>query len=305
MCSEYRIVYDILWTLSFNTDIQQQLRSQSEFMTSITHLAHHSEDDQMRKITSGILWNLGVHDHDRQSTDGNEDEQFDIMISYSHKDKELCHQLYGELVKRGFRVWIDFDQMHGNVMDAMAEAIEHSQMVIICMSEEYRRSNFCRAEAQYAFQRQRKMVPVLLQKHYKPDGWLSFLIGQLLYVDFTKHEFGKAMGMLLKELKPREDTREPITSLTTTLITRRTCHVKDWTKEEVQEWFMKHELTQLSQLLAGYDGRSVLYFHQYVRRNTDKHEAIALLNDDAIRRLKERLSLVELFKFISLIDQER
>ena len=129
------------------------------------------------------------------------------MISYSHKDKALCKQLYEELTKAGYRIWIDFDQMHGNVMDAMAQAIEQSHTIIICMSEEYRKSNYCRAEAHYAFQRQRKIVPVLLQKHYRPDGWLLFLIGQLLYVDFIKYEFARAMEMLLKELKS-EDVAE-------------------------------------------------------------------------------------------------
>ncbi|CAF4004309.1 unnamed protein product, partial [Rotaria sp. Silwood1] len=71
----------------------------------------------------------------------------------------------------------------------------------ICMSEQYRKSNYCRAEAHYAFQQQRKIVPILLQKHYKPDGGLLFLIGQLLYVDFTKYIFPQAIEMLFKELK--------------------------------------------------------------------------------------------------------
>src|SRR5205085_7334604 len=103
--------------------------------------------------------------------------------------------------KAGYRIWIDFDQMCGNVMDTMAQAIEQSNTVIICMSEEYQRSSYCRAEAHYAFQRQRKIVPAILQQHYKPDGWLLFLIGQLFYVDFNKHEFNRAMKMLFKELK--------------------------------------------------------------------------------------------------------
>jgi TIR domain len=85
------------------------------------------------------------------------EKQFDIMISYSHKDKVLCKQIYEELIKSGYHVWIDFEQMHGNLMDAMSQAIERSHTVIICMSEEYRKSNYCRAESHYAFQRQRKI----------------------------------------------------------------------------------------------------------------------------------------------------
>ena len=69
------------------------------------------------------------------------------------------------------------------------------------MSEQYRKSNYCRAEAQYAFQKQLHIVPILLQKHYKPDGWLAFLVGSVLYVDFTKYEYSKAFELLINELK--------------------------------------------------------------------------------------------------------
>ena len=44
-------------------------------------------------------------------------------------------------------------------------------------------------------------MPILLQEHYRPDGWLSFLIGQLFYVNFVKHSFSQAMEMLFKEIR--------------------------------------------------------------------------------------------------------
>ena len=206
MCDQYPIAFDIIWALSFNQDIQQQLRSSTSFMSKLAHLAKECDNEQMRKIIHGILWNLEINHEDHPTSEINDEKTFDIMISYSHKDKTLCKQIYEELTKAGYRVWIDFDQMHGNVMDAMAQAIERSHTIIICMSEEYRKSNYCRAEAHYAFQRQRKIVPVLLQKHYKPDGWLLFLIGQLLYVDFIKYEFDQAMKMLFKELKAEDSS---------------------------------------------------------------------------------------------------
>ncbi|CAF1501402.1 unnamed protein product, partial [Rotaria sp. Silwood1] len=170
MCDKYPIVYDIIWALSFNQDIQQQLRSNSAFMSKLTHLAKESKNDQMKKNIHGILWNLELNREICSTIVIKDEEIFDIMISYSHEEKVLCKQIYDELIKYGYRIWIDFDQMHGNVMDAMAQAIEQSHIIIICMSEQYRKSNYCRAEAHYAFQQQRKIVPILLQKHYKPDG---------------------------------------------------------------------------------------------------------------------------------------
>ncbi|CAF4632609.1 unnamed protein product, partial [Rotaria magnacalcarata] len=72
----------------------------------------------MRKIIFGILWNLESCHQDRPTSDFIDEKTFDIMISYSHKDEVICKQIYEELVKSGYRVWIDYDQIHGNVMDA-------------------------------------------------------------------------------------------------------------------------------------------------------------------------------------------
>ncbi len=52
----------------------------------------------------------------------------------------------------------------------MVQAIEQSLIIIICMSEEYKRSNYCRTEAQYVFKRQLKIIPILIEKYCKPDG---------------------------------------------------------------------------------------------------------------------------------------
>ena len=240
------------------------------------------------------------------------------MISYSHKDNLLCIQIYEELIKAGYRVWIDFDQMHGNVMDAMAQAIERSHTIIICISEQYQRSNYCRAEAHYAFQRQRKIVPILLQKHYKPDGWLLFLIGQLLYIDFTKHEFNPAMKILFKELKS-EDIPETIVvavqSNQDTVVTSipppklvlqpiLSKNILEWSQTQVQEWLVGHNLIQMSNLLTDCNGRSLLYFHDFIQ-NGDIKQILILLQEESLRKTGETLSLIEFSRFRSVIDEQR
>jgi hypothetical protein len=322
MCDEYPIAFDIIWALSFNKDIQQQLRSNAPFMCQLAHRDNKSDNEQMRKIIQGILWNLEIHHEDHSTSEIDDKKTFDIMISYSHKEKILCKQLYEELTKVGYRVWIDFDQIHGNVMDAMAEAIERSDTIIICMSEEYRKSNYCRAEAQYAFQRQRKIVPVLLQKHYKPDGWLLFLIGQLFYVDFNKYEFARAMETLLKELKtengpeinivpvrPEEeiDVATPILPVSprkasASLILPQ--NMRLWTQAQVQTWLIEHHLVQMSRLFVNCDGGSLLYLNKYMN-HCEPQEVLSLLQEDSRRRTNESLSLIELSCFHSLIDQQK
>jgi hypothetical protein len=211
--------------------------------------------------------------------------------------------------------------MHGNVMDAMAQAIEQSQTVIICMSEQYQKSNYCRAEAHYAFQRQRKIVPVLLGKHYKPDGWLLFLVGQLLYVDFTKYELVQAMTMLFKELKVddiaetnqasvyREEGTDVVTPIQLASTSKATSslilseNILEWTAIDVQAWLIDHDLGQMARLLTNCNGRSLVYLTQYIKIS-EQQQILKLLQTDSLRRTGEDLSLIELSCFRSLMDEQ-
>ncbi|UJR26406.1 hypothetical protein I4U23_007738 [Adineta vaga] len=316
MCDQYSIVFDILWALSFNHDIQHQLRSDRKLMLKLTHLKQELNNAQMRKITHGILWNLETMHEDHAIAENDDKIMFDIMISYSHKDKHLCKQIYDELIKSGYRVWIDFDQLHGNVMDAMAQAIERSNKIVICMSEQYRRSNYCRAEAHYAFQRQLPIIPILLEKHYKPDGWLLFLIGQLLYVDFTKYEFSQAIKMLFKELEApvlQDHNVIVVESVDTTNIVMENTsmpisltvsdNILDWTETDVQNWLVEHNLVQMSRLLSDYNGSNLKYLNRYLS-TIEPQQILKLLQDDSLQRTNRNLSLIELARFQNLLDQQ-
>ena len=59
MCDQYPVVFDILWALSFNHDIQQQLRASSSFMSKLARLAKESHDEQTRKAVHGISLESG------------------------------------------------------------------------------------------------------------------------------------------------------------------------------------------------------------------------------------------------------
>ncbi|CAF1228976.1 unnamed protein product [Adineta ricciae] len=321
MCDEYPMIFDILWALSFNHDVQQQLRSNSSFMTKLNHPPKEYDNEQIRKIVQGILWNLETTHKDRATSLTSDEKMFDIMISYSHKDEVICRKIYDELIKTGYRIWIDFDQLHGNVMDAMAQAIERSNAIVICMSEEYRRSNYCRAEAHYAFQRQLKMVPILLKEHYQPDGWLLFLVGQLFYIDFTKYEFAQAIEMLNKELKApvindfgllricsKEEIESagsatPLCASTTSSVLIIPKHLHEWNSTHVQDWMIAHDLLQLSRVFANFDGSSLIHMYEFIEK-LDPQQVVTMLQDDSVRRTNQNLSLVELSHFRSLMKQQ-
>ncbi len=101
-----------------------------------------------------------------------------IMISYNRDTRDLCLRIKEDLEKSGFRVWIDVEEIHGSSLESMAHAVENSLCVLMCMTEKYKMSPYCRAEAEYTFQLGRPFVPLIMQDNYKPDGWL----GKISYI---------------------------------------------------------------------------------------------------------------------------
>ena len=130
-------------------------------------------------------------------------DTFDMMISYSWANKEISRQIFSRLQKDGYRVWIDQNEMHGSIIERMAEGIEKSSCVLLCMSSGYKKSGNCQAEAEYAFSRHKTIVPLLVEQKYKADGWLGFIIGNRLYINFTdkNKEFEAPYNALIMELE--------------------------------------------------------------------------------------------------------
>jgi len=124
-----------------------------------------------------------------------------IMISYNHDVKQLSKQIKDHLAADGYEVWIDTENMHGNLLDAMSDAIENSSIFLMCLTEKYKDSPSCRLECEYAFQRKKKMIPLILQANYKPDGWLGILLGCKFHINYAKKPFDTAYSETLEELQ--------------------------------------------------------------------------------------------------------
>jgi hypothetical protein len=123
------------------------------------------------------------------------------MISYSHQDKDICNKIYLKLISDGFKVWIDLENMYGSTIDRMAEAIENCQFVLICMSQRYETSPYCKTEGQYTYKLQRAFVPLIVEKGYKPKSWLGALVRLRMYIDFNKYDFDTAYENLRTEIQ--------------------------------------------------------------------------------------------------------
>lgn len=207
LLKEQQPALEMLLSLVFNEQAAISLKENSQFLSHLkTHLTS-SPEKGIQRAAEGLIWKL---EKERAATtksvvtletDNASRYKYEIMLSYSHDDKDLCHRLYDRLVQDNFRVWIDRDQMYGGTMEAMAHAIENSQFVVVCMSESYKQSVYCRSEAHYAFQRQCHFIPVVMKQKYRPDGWLGIMISGKIFIDFPKLDFNQAYLKLRNEIE--------------------------------------------------------------------------------------------------------
>ncbi|XP_072020741.1 uncharacterized protein [Amphiura filiformis] len=87
-----------------------------------------------------------------------------VMISYQWDSQERAVYIRDKLREHGYKVWFDLDDMKGDIVDAMADAVQNSAVVLMCMSERYKESSNCRSEAQYAHKLKRPIIPLLMEE---------------------------------------------------------------------------------------------------------------------------------------------
>ena len=106
------------------------------------------------------------------------------MLSYNWDHQDVIKRVHASLVRRGYTTWIDVEKMQGSTVEAMANAVEGAAAMCYGISRAYKESANCRLEAQYAFQREKDMVPLMVEEGYRADGWLGMLLGVRLYYVF-------------------------------------------------------------------------------------------------------------------------
>ena len=148
---ELQLGLETLWTLAFQKSAAEIIIANTLLIDTIkTMKKHHSED--VKAAASGILFQLNVDQPQSGQQKVSEDpEEQHVMISYCWKQKEVARELSEKFKQSGKKVWIDIEKMEGNILERMAEAIENASVIICCYSEDYKNSQACRSEAEYAF----------------------------------------------------------------------------------------------------------------------------------------------------------
>eukprot|EP01043_Picozoa_sp_COSAG02_P063924 COSAG02_NODE_9196_length_2292_cov_1.844961_1_plen_727_part_01 len=210
----------VLQNLALSDVGKVALRSHAGTMDGLRRLSSKEDSVGMtaeaRQYASGALFELDELTRRRQrptqsSTDGDGAETTSVvvehvMLSYNWDHQSVIKRVNSALQARGYAVWIDIEKMQGSTVEVMSAAVEDAAVMCYGISQAYKESANCRLEAQYAYQRQKEMIPLMMEEGYRADGWLGMLLGVHLWYAFcgsvlaSEASFEGKMEELCREL---------------------------------------------------------------------------------------------------------
>ncbi len=68
-----------------------------------------------------------------------------VMISYQWDVQGTLIKVKNRLQAAGYKIWMDLEQMGGSTLESMANAVENSSVILMCVSQKYKESANCRS----------------------------------------------------------------------------------------------------------------------------------------------------------------
>ena len=108
-----------------------------------------------------------------------------IFISYpwANQNQLVAVAIQQKLESIGYRVWIDLNEMSGDMTQKMIDAINNSSIVIALISPEYEKSENCQKEYKFSQRRKKIIQHVVTTKGFQvgeqddsQTHWLAFLM---------------------------------------------------------------------------------------------------------------------------------
>ena len=174
----------LLYQLCFELRICKDVYGDKDFYEKIIELQQ-NQHLNLINIANGLIWLLknknGENENEYSlrtesaSTKQSETLKFSsdkhIMISHSIQSRDICLNLKEELEKMKYKVWLK--NQYVNDMKMITEAIQNSMCVIICLTEVYKECPNSRAEAEYVFELNKPIIPLVFKNNFESSGWLG------------------------------------------------------------------------------------------------------------------------------------
>ena len=209
---------DQLIILRTNKSLLERLQKMKE-----THGSESSWVGALREA-EGLVWTLNNKQNERivvtttTTTTSAEDESKKpkLMISYNWQHKQIALKMAEYLRNQNFIVWQDVSDMKGDIMTAMAKAVQESDIVLVLVSTGYFASSNCQRECTYAASLKKKIVPFFVEAGYFPSDWLGILISGLLYYEISEDRLDSVLSLAVRnELKGTKETNKEVIVTTT------------------------------------------------------------------------------------------
>jgi hypothetical protein len=130
------------------------------------------------------------------------ENEHDIFISYSDKDKELASKVYDALVAEGFNCWISFNDIHhGEVWaKAITQGIKNSKTFLLILTPNSNSSDQVLREIEYADKQKKKLYCYKVGNLVTSDA-LDYFISSIQQFETHKLPFAKGIERMSNELK--------------------------------------------------------------------------------------------------------
>ena len=162
-------------------------------------------------------------------------------------------------------------------METMAKAVENASVILVCVSQRYKESPNCRSEAEYAYQLRKDIIPLMMERNYRPNGWLGMIVGTKLWIDF-RNSYGveAGVGKLLRELggRGRQNQGGDLTSDASQMgnaeqvqednlsATAEVPVISSWTSHDVECWLKDIGLDEVCKtVLPRLDGQTLIHLY--------------------------------------------
>eukprot|EP00045_Choanoeca_perplexa_P019485 m.2990 g.2990 ORF g.2990 m.2990 type:complete len:279 (-) comp4298_c0_seq1:52-888(-) len=136
---------------------------------------------------------------------------------HGRNNHERVVRVARHLKARGLDVWIDENELSGDIVHHMCKGIEESDVIVVFVTQRYmnkvnsENDDNCKLEFNYATQKHgsRLMVPVVMEERMKdPKTWegrLGMFLGQTLYTSMCSDDDlnGDALEHLAQEIRKR------------------------------------------------------------------------------------------------------
>lgn len=109
-----------------------------------------------------------------------------IAVCYARKDSDQVYPCIAQWQSAGYRVWYDEGIPLGvNWEDEVARRLAKAEQVVFFLSQDTMKSHWTRRELSYSLNKQKEVLPLLLEKTDIPDGW-AFLLNPIQFIELHR-----------------------------------------------------------------------------------------------------------------------